>query len=102
MPRSYLDYRDSLRLMMRRGRGEWRPDRAATFAVKLLCYRDSRRRVDVDNLLKTVLDAGTGILWHDDSSVVKANVARLLDRENPRLELRVWRAVREQQQLEVG
>lgn len=41
----------------------------APIAVALLFYLPTRRRVDVDNLAKSVLDALTGIFWQDDNDV---------------------------------
>lgn len=34
-------------------------------------------RGDVDNLLKTLLDAGTGVLWTDDRLCVEARIGRI-------------------------
>lgn len=52
-------------------------------------YRSTRRRVDGDNLIKHVLDAGNGVLWHDDSQcTVHAGIVEL-DREYPRTVLAV-------------
>lgn len=31
---------------------------------------------DLDNLLKTILDAGTGITWHDDKQIVQIKTAK--------------------------
>lgn len=40
-------------------------------------YPDTRRP-DVDNLMKAVLDAGNGILWMDDSQVVRVVAAKFV------------------------
>jgi Holliday junction resolvase RusA-like endonuclease len=41
--------------------------------VAAVFYRPDRHRVDVDNLLKRLLDAGTRArLWRDDSQVIAA------------------------------
>ena len=38
-------------------------------AVGCLFFRSNRQRIDADNLLKFILDAGTGVCWNDDSQV---------------------------------
>jgi Holliday junction resolvase RusA-like endonuclease len=52
--------------------------------VGLIFYRSNRQRIDLDNLVKQVLDAANGIAWLDDSQVTSI-VARLeFDGERPR------------------
>lgn len=54
-------------------------------AVVALFYRASRQRIDVDNLLKAVLDAGTRAnVWDDDSQVTALLGIVEHDREHPR------------------
>lgn len=53
-------------------------------AVFCIFYRSSRSRVDVDNMLKHVLDSATGIVWQDDSQVTAVAGIVELDRSNPR------------------
>lgn len=59
--------------------------------VELQFYRDDRRRVDVDNLVKTMLDAGTGILWRDDDQVVGLHVRKVRGAARARTVMRVRR-----------
>lgn len=42
-----------------------------------------RRRSDIDNLAKGVLDAGNGVLWADDSQIAQLTLRREVDAENP-------------------
>lgn len=53
-------------------------DAEGRFAVRVEFYRSDRRRCDLDNLAKLVLDACTGIVWADDAQVAElhATVAR--------------------------
>lgn len=52
--------------------------RDARLAVSVVFYRETRTRADVDNLVKTVLDALTGAVMHDDDQVdlLRARVVR--------------------------
>ena len=72
----------------------------AQYAVALDFYR--RRKVDatpdLDNLIKSVLDACNGVLWNDDSQVVrferiqKHDIRELSDEDDrdERTEITVW------------
>ena len=58
-------------------------------SVTAVFHVADRRRRDVDNLLKTVLDGLNRIAWHDDSQVVLVSALIVLDRTNPRTEITV-------------
>lgn len=63
--------------------GRWFPIGALDMTVGF--YLGDRRRKDVDNLLKTVLDGLTkGSAWSDDSQVRLLTAAVHMDREHPR------------------
>lgn len=47
-------------------------------------YLGSRRRVDLDNLVKGVKDALNGAAWNDDSQVVQLFASKQVDKANPR------------------
>lgn len=53
-------------------------------AVGCIFFRPNRQRIDVDNLLKLVMDAATGICWKDDSQVTAQFGVIELDAEQPR------------------
>lgn len=67
----------------------WRTD--GGFAVYVVAYRQTRRRVDGDNLLKLVLDALNKRAFDDDSQVDVMRVEKRVDRDDPRTEVRVFR-----------
>jgi Holliday junction resolvase RusA-like endonuclease len=50
----------------------------------------SRRRNDVDNLAKLVLDAANGIVWTDDRHVAELHVTRTQGAATPRVQLQAW------------
>lgn len=54
-------------------------------ALVALFYRPNKQRIDGDNLMKLVLDAGTKArLWNDDCQVTAQACIIQLDRKNPR------------------
>jgi Holliday junction resolvase RusA-like endonuclease/endogenous inhibitor of DNA gyrase (YacG/DUF329 family) len=53
-------------------------------AVGCVFFRPNRQRIDVDNMLKHVCDAATGIAWIDDSQVTGIMGIAEFDRERPR------------------
>src|SRR6185436_14767242 len=53
-------------------------------------FMGNQRRCDLDNLVKTVGDALNGAAWVDDSQIIALFAAKLVDRDRPRTELRVW------------
>lgn len=54
-------------------------------------FMGNKRRCDLDNLVKTIGDAGNGVVWRDDSQVIGLFATKLVDKERPRTELRVWK-----------
>lgn len=57
--------------------------------VSLVFHRATRRRADLDNLGKAVLDAMNEIVYHDDKQIVEKYSKVHLQAENPRVEIRV-------------
>lgn len=88
LPRPYVAYRDLVAMHFRaayRGEPELGPVR-----LVLGFYRSTRRRADVDNLAKTIMDAGTEIVWHDDSQVLELH-AQISYRKPPSVEILAYR-----------
>ncbi len=50
-----------------------------------------RKRGDLDNTLKVLLDAMSGHVYEDDKQVVEIRARRFDDKRNPRVEVRVTR-----------
>lgn len=62
-------------------------------AIGCLFYRPNNQRIDVDNMLKNVMDAANGIIYVDDCQVTaKLGVAEL-DKDRPRTVIIVGRHV---------
>ncbi|MFP6591226.1 MAG: RusA family crossover junction endodeoxyribonuclease [Candidatus Latescibacterota bacterium] len=57
--------------------------------VVLRLFVPDRRRCDLDNCAKAVLDGLSGIAFVDDSQVADLHVTRSIDADNPRAEIEV-------------
>lgn len=61
--------------------------------VTLVFYRKfaptSRSYGDFDNLAKAICDALNGIVYKDDSQIVRCKIEKRQDKENPRVEISV-------------
>jgi Holliday junction resolvase RusA-like endonuclease len=55
--------------------------------VKL--YFGTRRKADIDNFGKLILDSLTDIVWEDDSQIQKMLVEKFYCKEDPRIELSI-------------
>lgn len=62
-------------------------------ALGAVFFRPDRRRMDVDNLLKHICDAGNGIAWVDDAQITAVYGVAELDAGDPRTLLVVVRHV---------
>jgi crossover junction endodeoxyribonuclease RusA len=63
-------------------------------AVTVIAYRP-RRRGDIDNLAKAILDGLNGYAYEDDAQVVYLSMTRYDDARNPRVLVRVSRVDQE-------
>lgn len=69
------------------GRMSWRRDR--TYDVRVMFYMQDNKRRDVDNMVKSICDGATGILWDDDSQITGKQAWKAVGRHRPRAEVRV-------------
>lgn len=63
-------------------------------SIVMWFYMPDRRRRDLDNAIKAILDGITGVLIEDDNQVVHLEACKSVDRDNPRTEV-VVRVVEE-------
>lgn len=69
-------------------KAQWRrPVFEGDMRVEIKLFFSDNRRRDWDNWHKISMDALTGIVWRDDSQVVKATVEKCLDPKKPRIEI---------------
>lgn len=57
--------------------------------VVINLYFGVKRKHDVDNYNKLILDACSGLIWEDDSQIQSLLVVKHYDKENPRAELTI-------------
>jgi crossover junction endodeoxyribonuclease RusA len=62
---------------------------AGPVALNVLFYFPNKRRRDIDNCLKALLDCMTGILYLDDSQIDELHVYKQIDTKNPRTVVQV-------------
>ncbi len=59
--------------------------------IEIVFYRGNKRKVDTDNLSKPIKDALNNIVYKDDSQIVDEYLHKRYDKENPRVEIKVFR-----------
>lgn len=60
------------------------------YALSVLPYYENKRRRDLDNVVKCVMDGLNEVLWDDDTQVDELYARRGYDTARPRVEVRVW------------
>jgi Holliday junction resolvase RusA-like endonuclease len=61
----------------------------AVYSLGVTVYWPDRRRRDLSNILKSIEDGCNRIVWDDDCQVTSIYVRGALDRERPRVEVRI-------------
>lgn len=66
-------------------------EKIRTDDIKLIvCYYfKGKRKRDIDNFSKLWMDAGTGIIWEDDSQISELHLYKRRDDVNPRIEIKI-------------
>jgi len=63
----------------------------ASCTMEITYYFGDKRRRDVTNYDKPILDAISGIIYEDDCQVSDIVLRKRYDKENPRTEIKIWR-----------
>ena len=58
-------------------------------AVNIIQYFGDKRKRDVDNAIKIILDSMSNIVYLDDSQVTELHVFKEYDKDNPRTEISI-------------
>jgi Holliday junction resolvase RusA-like endonuclease len=67
------------------------PNATHHLGIRIRFYTRTKQRRDLDNLVKLVLDACNGVVWHDDVQVVELFSQVVRGNAEPRTELIVYR-----------
>ncbi len=86
MPKNYTAYKEALAWAFK---AKIKKPMEGSIIIVLDFYRRTRGKVDVDNLAKTVMDAGNGVAWVDDSQIVELHSSKFLGCANPCTEIRL-------------
>ena len=60
------------------------------FGVEIFFEFSDNRRRDLDNLLKHILDGGTGVVWEDDKQITEIHIFKNKGRK-PKTTICVWK-----------
>jgi len=72
-------------------RDQWkRKPLLGPLGIEFIFYRENRRKVDLDNLEKSMLDALEGILYENDSQIKKKSGEIRHSKEHPGVEVEIW------------
>lgn len=80
--------RDYWRVQAKEQWGEFPPIQDE-LEVNIILYFGDKRKRDLDNHLKLVIDALTGVCFEDDSQIIGLHVYKEYDKENPRVEINI-------------
>ena len=84
-------YEKNLQAAFAEAVGLFRSDGKSAFGLRCRFYRSDLVRCDVDNLVKSIKDAATGVVWADDSQVVEVHARLYRKQEEPRVEVLIYR-----------
>ena len=57
--------------------------------LKVKLFFGDKRRRDIDNYNKLLLDSLTGIIWEDDKQIQIITIIKSYDKEDPRIDLEI-------------
>lgn len=67
-------------------KSQWKfPVSSEDVKLKIDLYFGTKRKCDIDNFNKLVLDSLTGIVYEDDSQIQELTLRKFYDKENPRV-----------------
>jgi crossover junction endodeoxyribonuclease RusA len=59
--------------------------------IEYIYYWPDKRKRDTGNQKKVINDALQGVIVDNDNNILERDIDWLLDRDNPRIELKIWR-----------
>lgn len=74
----------------RQAKSQWKDEPIeGEILVEIKLYFKRGGKHDIDNYGKILLDSLTGIVWVDDSQIGQMIVTKLIDKDNPRIEIEI-------------
>lgn len=58
--------------------------------LEIILFFGDRRKRDVDNYNKILLDSLNGIIYKDDSQIIKLTITKKYDKRKPRIEVGIY------------
>lgn len=103
-PRETTEAEQVIGLMIKTamGRSGMSVDADSEFILNIEFYTAKKRRKDIDNCLKAVMDAGNKILYKDDSQVCGVWTRSYVLSDAPRTEIQVYRVVPDAKKRQVA
>lgn len=89
--RGKANYRQAISDLINKFKVVTAVDFQSRFSLRCLFFRDSRQKIDCDNLLKAISDSATGIIWGDDAQVTEIYGKLILFAEQARVEVVIYR-----------
>lgn len=91
-PQKTKEYKEGLAWIIKSEIRNYKIDKEALYGIQAIFYRSNRQRVDIDNLLKTVLDSLTlAGFWADDAQVREISARLLKSQKQARTEFVVYK-----------
>ena|SRR3990167_491906 len=90
-PKETVNYEKALWWIMKAQLKSVLPDGESYFGVRAIFYRSSKQRVDCDNLMKCIFDAGNKLVYNDDSQITEEFGKLFLAHNNPRVVFLIYK-----------
>jgi crossover junction endodeoxyribonuclease RusA len=74
-----------------RGKQKWIFSSKEKIVMELSIFWPDKRRRDADNIIKIIQDSLSGVLYEDDKWVLPRVMNWQVDKEDPRVEVKLWR-----------
>lgn len=87
-PEATRDWEESVAFQA--GRQFRREPLKGDLGIEFVFFREDKRRVDIDNLEKAMLDGMSGVFFEDDSQVKVKKATLRYDEERPGVEVTIW------------
>lgn len=90
-PKQTVDAEFDIQVCIKQAAPSLFPDNGSGFGVRCLFIAKTRQRRDIDNMIKLICDAANGMIWEDDRQVVELFARKLVDKNDPRTEVMIYK-----------